>query len=174
MLTVHKLTAGDFPSFLEGLSLRRRYPLLPVHLDSRFPFLFGRAFIEAREHLRHDRVPLRFPFLFGRAFIEAPSQEARYDSPQVHFPSFLEGLSLRRTSLNSSVGRLIFPFLFGRAFIEAGTSGFRGGCRGYFPSFLEGLSLRREDMERLAVHDAHFPSFLEGLSLRLLRSESQC
>ena len=71
MLTVHKLTAGDFPSFLEGLSLRRRYPLLPVHLDSRFPFLFGRAFIEAREHLRHDRVPLRFPFLFGRAFIEA-------------------------------------------------------------------------------------------------------
>ena len=140
MLTVHKLTAGDFPSFLEGLSLRRRYPLLPVHLDS------------------------RFPFLFGRAFIEAPSQEARYDSPQVHFPSFLEGLSLRRTSLNSSVGRLIFPFLFGRAFIEAGTSGFRGGCRGYFPSFLEGLSLRREDMERLAVHDAHFPSFLEGLS----------
>ena len=70
MLTVHKLTAGDFPSFLEGLSLRRRYPLLPVHLDSRFPFLFGRAFI------------------------------------------------------------------------EAGTSGFRGGCRGYFPSFLEGLSLR--------------------------------
>ena len=37
-----------------------------------------------------------------------------------HFPSFSEGLSLRRETLpDSTPRRRKFPFLFGRAFIEA-------------------------------------------------------
>ena len=35
-----------------------------------------------------------FPFLFGRAFIEAPNSEFN-DGEDLYFPSFLEGLSLR-------------------------------------------------------------------------------
>ena len=39
-----------------------------------------------------------------------------------YFPSFSEGLSLRRVikPTSSRVSRAAFPFLFGRAFIEAG------------------------------------------------------
>ena len=36
-----------------------------------------------------------------------------------HFPSFLEGLSLRRTAQKLLGDGIEFPFLFGRAFIEA-------------------------------------------------------
>ena len=46
MMTVHKLTTG-------------------------FPFLFGRAFIEAIPNGWEQDVVWAFPFLFGRAFIEA-------------------------------------------------------------------------------------------------------
>ena len=61
-----------------------------------FPFLFGRAFIEARFGLIVQSSGLAaFPFLFGRAFIEA----FRYSNEA----SITDG----------------FPFLFGRAFIEA-------------------------------------------------------
>ena len=62
--------AADFPSFSEGLSLRR--PLPRVH-DSRWHFP---SFLEGLS-LRHLLHPvslvhiLRFPFLSGRAFIEA-------------------------------------------------------------------------------------------------------
>ena len=37
----------DFPSFSEGLSLRQAGALAIVHGGRVFPFLFGRAFIEA-------------------------------------------------------------------------------------------------------------------------------
>ena len=60
-----------------------------------FPFLFGRAFIEAAlEGLDGFGIP-EFPFLFGRAFIEATLFGGLRQGRQ-HFPSFLEGLSLRR------------------------------------------------------------------------------
>ena len=36
-----------------------------------FPFLFGRAFIEANGRHVNQRERATFPFLFGRAFIEA-------------------------------------------------------------------------------------------------------
>ena len=61
----------------------------------KFPFLFGRAFIEAdvdKNVVKPYMLP--FPFLFGRAFIEASRNVHR----QIHrrnFPSFSEGLSLR-------------------------------------------------------------------------------
>ena len=60
-----------FPSYLEGLSLR---PIVTraAGVNETFPFLFGRAFIEA-EIAAELNITLdgEFPFLFGRAFIEA-------------------------------------------------------------------------------------------------------
>ena len=42
------LVSGSyFPSFSEGLSLRRPIVIVNVEQGTRFPFLFGRAFIEA-------------------------------------------------------------------------------------------------------------------------------
>ena len=61
----------NFPSFSEGLSLRLVEISLIVRRQGRFPFLFGRAFIEAEEAYRVIDARLAFPFLFGRAFIEA-------------------------------------------------------------------------------------------------------
>ena len=61
-----------------------------------FPFLFGRAFIEAQQAAERGGGTVQFPFLFGRAFIEAKGL----------------GFGLRLASRR-------FPFLFGRAFIEA-------------------------------------------------------
>ena len=62
-----------------------------------------------------------FPFLFGRAFIEAQSVSLHFLRHK-HFPSFSEGLSLRPgedDAGHGAGGR--FPFLLGRAFTEAGT-----------------------------------------------------
>ena len=67
----------DFPSFSEGLSLRRVYSVTPGVRLSPFPFLFGRAFIEARI---------------------APAGGAAGGD----FPSFSEGLSLRRNAWENS------------------------------------------------------------------------
>ena len=87
----------NFPSFSEGLSLRLVEISLIVRRQGRFPFLFGRAFIEAFRLLsfRVHCPTVTFPFLFGRAFIEAEEAYRVIDA------------------------RLAFPFLFGRAFIEA-------------------------------------------------------
>ena len=84
-----------FPSFSEGLSLRLSR-IAGVSL-----------------------MLIRFPFLFGRAFIEARAQVILTDVDG-HFPSFSEGLSLRPASrIVRAVFTTLFPFLFGRAFIEA-------------------------------------------------------
>ena len=61
----------------------------------------------------------RFPFLFGRAFIEATAFTA-LEGLDGYFPSFSEGLSLRPAFRRAGVAdEGQFPFLFGRAFIEA-------------------------------------------------------
>ena len=73
MLMVISVLIADFPSFSEGLSLRRE--------------------MGARDQ---PGIP-RFPFLFGGAFIEAPAATLPIHLP-AHFPSFSEGLSLRRTT----------------------------------------------------------------------------
>ena len=122
-----------------------------------FPFLFGRAFIEARS----PPVPTlasrrRFPFLFGRAFIEAVRRKG-FDPVETDFPSFSEGLSLRQfivfsdtsgsgdfpsfsegLSLRPLPGEALtvvrkFPFLFGRAFIEASFNLIHTGDEVVFP-----------------------------------------
>ena len=86
---------ADFPSFSEGLSLR--------HSGNRV-----RRFYLAR-----------FPFLFGRAFIEASPLAPTTGNP-IHFPSFWVGLSLRRhAGLHVYFVAAGFPFLFGGAFIKA-------------------------------------------------------
>ena len=60
-----------------------------------FPFLFGRAFIEAQLAGATKAEAQKFPFLFGRAFIEAGQWDTTR-SKNSNFPSFLEGLSLRQ------------------------------------------------------------------------------
>ena len=66
----HVRPKTDFPSFSGGLSLRQQPVAFPAGSQILFPFLFGRAFIEARNrHTRHDD--------YG------------------DFPSFSGGLSLR-------------------------------------------------------------------------------
>ena len=86
---------------------------------------------------------LEFPFLFGGTFIEA-REDGSFTLMALDFPSFSEGLSLRRCDLAKASGHSFrFPFLFGGTFIEAGCLVqvwiFLGV---YFPSFSEGLSLR--------------------------------
>ena len=63
--------AADFPSFSEGLSLRRLRGGKPRNLTGEFPFLFGGTFIEAGWHRRRRGAQGVFPFLFGGTFIEA-------------------------------------------------------------------------------------------------------
>ena len=63
-----------FPSFLEGLSLRRVLPLIDLREQVVFPFLLGGAFIEAPMEMCNASQKPRFPFLLGGAFIEATSQ----------------------------------------------------------------------------------------------------
>ena len=116
-------------------------PHCSSHSSPRFPFLFGRAFIEAPFGARYRHGRTKFPFLFGRAFIEAPFG-ARYRHGRTKFPflfgrAFIEALNKKTIVLS-----WVFPFLFGRAFIEAEAATRHLEDDDYFPSFLEGLSLR--------------------------------
>ena len=108
---------GDFPSFSGGLSLRLCSAACDAEVAG-FPFLFGRAFIEAGTSAAHGR-------------------------PKTDFPSFSGGLSLRQQPVAFPAGsQILFPFLFGRAFIEARNRHTRHDDYGDFPSFSGGLSLR--------------------------------
>ena len=61
-----------------------------------FPFLFGGTFIEAACSSGLGAVAvMKFPFLFGGTFIEAVGCRI-CEVDAWHFPSFSEGLSLRR------------------------------------------------------------------------------
>ena len=131
--------ASNFPSFSEGLSLRVRF---------------------AEHALTSQR---RFPFLLGRAFIEANPPHLALQNPPPYFPSFWEGLSLRRRRTSRVPYRCRgFPFLLGRAFIEAQlTWVFGAWIFGDFPSFWEGLSLRR--YSRSSVFNLRaFPCLFDG------------
>ena len=59
-----------FPSFSEGLSLRANNLTMVVPSTTRFPFLFGGAFIEGDIFPARTTGAAPFPFLFGGAFIE--------------------------------------------------------------------------------------------------------
>ena len=86
---------------------------------------------------------MAFPFLFGGTFIEAFKLVHGAPLRCIHFPSFSEGLSLRRLCAAARpVAITEFPFLFGGTFIEAALFWPLSGGYRYFPSFSEGLSLR--------------------------------
>ena len=115
----NRFVIQHFPSFWEGLSLRQRESRQLPHWRALFPFLLGRAFIEAISKFPGGAYEAEFPFLLGRAFIEA-AHLRRPAHRALHFPSFWEGLSLRH---------------FGFGIFGAGVAN--------FPSFWEGLSLRQ-------------------------------
>ena len=106
----------DFPSFLEGLSLRHSYALEIVN-DYREDFP---SFLEGLS-LRHSvwkTAPVKmflFPFLFGRAFIEAAGPKST-TARTFNFPSFLEGLSLRRPSRQKGLSKLFISLPFWKGF----------------------------------------------------------
>ena len=61
-----------------------------------------------------------FPFLLGGTFIEAHTKVTTQGHILIDFPSFWEGLSLRRRRVIVYSSPLyIFPFLLGGTFIEA-------------------------------------------------------
>ena len=113
-------SSTDFSSFLEGLSIRQGCCDGPG-------WLMGCLFCSLRCRLLLRPAP---PVLVWAC---------------THFPSFWEGLSLRRQSCRvCSVGWRDFLF------------------------FLEGLSLRPETRATVRIVARDFPSFWEGLSLRPL------
>ena len=117
-----------------------------------------------------------FPFLFGRAFIEASFRKSRVVKVTVRdFPSYLEGLSLRQLRCSDvPLKEGAFPFLFGRAFIEAKIPLALNDSPWHFPSYLEGLSLRPHKWVTISAACTYFPSYLEGLSLRPLLDYPNC
>ena len=82
---------------------------------SEFPFLFGGAFIEAHELANFVDSSVEFPFLFGGAFIEALTL-IRLPATWLYFPSFSEGLSLRRDTPQSHPVKQIISLPFRRGF----------------------------------------------------------
>ena len=94
--------------------------LLAATLSGVFPFLFGRAFIEAIQSAMPRPWASAFPFLFGGAFIEAWLINPGIEVPAADFPSFMEGLSLRCRRMDTTHPN-----------------------PQHFPSFSEGLSIRQ-------------------------------
>ena len=88
----------DFPSFSEGLSLRRAKREEAREEAQRFPFLFGRAFIEAPRQPRPDSRGENFPSFSEGLSLRLPCGMA-LRALLMDFPSFSEGLSLRPRSL---------------------------------------------------------------------------
>ena len=89
-----------------------------------FPFLFGRAFIEANGTFRGTPFKIHFPSYSGGLSLRRVLLPPPVDSLQAYFPSYSGGLSLRRRApINrrplTIISLPILPFLFGRAFIEA-------------------------------------------------------
>ena len=85
-----------------------------------FPFLFGGAFIEAGNQDRPRRLRMDFPSFLEGLSLRRVLSPGKYLA-RIDFPSFLEGLSLRRHPTEPPTHpHQRFPFLFGGAFIEAG------------------------------------------------------
>ena len=137
-----------------------------------FPFLLGRAFIEAAQRLpRCTFRTERFPCFFAGTFIEARPRagteepEARRSFPSPFGGAFIEARFSPRTRRPTS----LFPFLLGRAFIEV--TAFRRSCRGSrqrFPFLLGRAFIEAPVLSRITHRPHYFPSFLEGPSLRVV------
>lgn len=59
---------GDFPSFSEGLSLRLRCAACDAEVAGGFPFLFRGAFIEASRYRKSGPAVILISLLFRRGF----------------------------------------------------------------------------------------------------------
>ena len=147
-----------FPSFSEGLSLRRRRTTRSHQEDHDFPsFSEG---LSLRLTCRVGGEPIEpFPFLFGGTFIEARLMPLPANHHQ-HFPSFSEGLSLRRLTRLMQITYFLarFPFLFGGTFIEATEGGNYDPIGGKIPFLLGRAFIEATCIRRRRSLDRHFPS----------------
>ena len=91
---VYLYTGSNFLSFWEGLSLRPKWGLLNRPAPSHFPSFWEGLSLRRDPPGTYDGDRSEFPFLLGRAFIEAVRIRWRRWMAS-HFPSFWEGLSLR-------------------------------------------------------------------------------
>ena len=139
---------ANFPSFLEGLSLRPGVAVGGHNVDGDFPsFLEGLSLRQCKSPgLSH--VPDFPSFLEGLSLRQGRVQQ-RPTGCHHNFPSFLEGLSLRPTAA-------MMP----------------STQRGNFPSFLEGLSLRLCGNLGFSVYFFHFPSFFGGAFIEAKSAET--
>ena len=87
-----------FPFLFGGTFIEAAATLCRCRCVLIFPFLFGGTFIEATEGGNYDPIGGKIPFLLGRAFIEATCIRRRRSLDR-HFPSFLEGLSIRQINI---------------------------------------------------------------------------
>ena len=117
-MTSSTCSTHHFPSFSEGLSLRPPRSKCSPAATPPFPFLFGRAFIEAVCRRVSRRCYLHFPS-FSEGLSLRLCGSGGMSECLSYFPSFSEGLSLRPNWTPEEAEELTFPFLFGRAFIEA-------------------------------------------------------
>ena len=134
-----------------------------------FPFLLGRAFIEARSTWRQDFGGEGFPYSFVGTFIEVLSPDERRCTCRCISLRFCGGLSLRRRLHRRQRIRMAFISLPFRRDFHQGYDAFTGALGDYadFLSFLEGLSLRLVTDFTVFCAQSIFSSFPEGRSLRL-------
>jgi hypothetical protein len=114
----------------------------------------------------HPAGLARFPFLSGRAFIEASPLAPTTGNP-IHFPSFSEGLSLRpirREQREQREGILRFQ---AETFIEASPWLLKPAPSPRFLRFLAETFIEACRRVERSMRCWDFPSFWEGLSLRL-------
>ena len=134
-----------------------------------FPFLLGRAYIEARSTWRQDFGGEGFPYSFVGTFIEVLSPDERRCTCRCISLRFCGGLSLRRRLHRRQRIRMAFISLPFRRDFHQGYDAFTGALGDYadFLSFLEGLSLRLVTDFTVFCAQSIFSSFPEGRSLRL-------
>ena len=159
----NRFVIQHFPSFWEGLSLRQRESRQLPHWRALFPFLLGRAFIEAISKFPGGAYEAEFPFLLGRAFIEAFRFWNIWGGggkfPFLLGRAFIEAV----TAHTAPKPQHSFPFLSGGAFIEASSPPTKDNTMGTnFPSYWGGLSLRRHA-------GLHLGDAVSGISLPFRR-----
>ena len=142
-----------------------------------FPFLFGGTFIEAERNIPDEDILDNFPSFSEGLSLRRVSLTLRTRPQHANFPSFSEGLSLRQT-VENIIDDLIkdFPSFSEGLSLRPILRRTPQPQHLHFPSFSEGLSLRPWQPAPSRANGRNFPSFSEGLSLRqyrTLRSDSE-
>ena len=190
-----RLCVQNFPSFWEGLSLRRSAVQLEDVQHLNFPSFWEGLSLRPLGGSQCHMNRFHFPS-FWEGLSLRPTKNRLKSRESVHFPSFWEGLSLRpETPANLQLCCPPFPFLLGGTFIEASVlPGVSGTSWVGFPFLLGGTFIEAEKIaspiryekefpfllggtfieagqaaESWRLQESHFPSFWEGLSLRLAK-----